>query len=228
MAIKKVGTITHEKYGITVPLRLDTTSMEFTATWERPTPDATGVHMVRHSERGKDGEEVRDAMLAFIDAQMSIEWEPVVEVIPMHNFASSEQVRATAACAMAVTRFWLGRPAVGDMQRAEWQIKPEDRSTTSRPFYVTSSDSRMVYSKDFTFPYRAKPRHYGAERIYLAFSEELWAGLTLIEQRINEARRMLETMLGTDEALDRVRELGAQVLPALLAAPSETESINDV
>lgn len=223
MATKKVGVIKHEKYGIEVPLRLETDSMTFVATWERPTPDATGIHVVRHTERGKDGEEVRDAMLAFIEAQMAIVWEPVVEVIPMHGFASSEQIRATASCAMAVTRFWLGRPAVGDMQRAEWHIKPEDRSRTSRPFYVTSSDSRMVYSKDFTFPFRAKPRHYGAERIYLAFSEELWAGLTLIEQRINEARKMLETMLGTDEALERVAELGAQVLPGLLAAPSAPE-----
>jgi|SRR5262245_3690851 len=219
MATKKVGVIKHEKYGIEVPLRLDTDRMEFIATWER---GSVQTGLARHTERSKDGDEVRENMLAFIDAQMTIAWEPVVEVIPMHNYASSEQIRATAACAMAVTRFWLGRPAVGDMQRAEWQVPADKRSEASRPFYVSgSADGRTVFSKDFTFPFRSKARHYGAERIYLAYSEELWAGLTLIEQRINEARAMLETMLGTDDAIDRVRELGAQVLPALLAAPSE-------
>jgi hypothetical protein len=219
---RTVGTVVHEKYGITVPLKLDLGSMTFSATWER---GAMGLGKIpqRHTESGKDGEEVRDAMLAYIDAQMSIAWEPVIEVLPLHDFAQSDQVRATASCAMAVTRFWLGRPAVGDFQRAEWHIAEADRVTTSHAFYPPSRHaSGLVMKSEFTFPYRAKPKHYGAERIYLAYTEELWAGLTLIEDRIREARTMLEQMLGTDDALDRVAELGAQVLPGLLAAPTTT------
>jgi hypothetical protein len=216
--MKKVGVIKHERSGIEVPLRLNTETMLFEAVWERPSE--TEGFPERHAERGKDGEDVRDAMLKFIESHMTMTWEPVIDVVPLHENAQGEQVRATAACALSLTRFWLGRPLIGDLQQARWDTDEEHRRERSGKFYVPVDLNHIVRSADFKFPYRAK-RRLGIEHIYLAYTEELWTGLKLIEQRINEARAMLEAMLGTNEALDRVAEIGAQLLPSLLAPPKE-------
>jgi hypothetical protein len=217
MARRKVGVITHEQFGVEVPLYLDTATMEFSAVWERPN-EAQRARQ-RHVEQGPNGDDVRKAMLKFITGALDIAWEPVIEVVILHDHAQGGQIRATAAAAIALRRFWVGRAAIGQMQQADWDIAPENRVACGRPFTIDSERDTILFGRDFKTPFRAKPRYgHEPERVYLAYTDDLWTGLQEVEAGIHRVRGMLESILGTPEGLEKVASIGAAALPLRLMA----------
>lgn len=215
MGKRKVGVIQHPDFDVKVNLTLDSDSMEFEARWEQQTFVS------------KDGEEVRDKMLKWIESQMSIQWEPVIRVVALHDNAQSDQIQATAAIAVAVERFWVGRVSQGDHRSVKWQDEAPRGLAGQRfqpPYGGGPRGSRPDHAeefkrmREFKLPYRGRRDSWTPVNVFLAYTPELWAGLQQVEAQIMKARELLEEMLGSEEGFTKVAQLGATLLPNLLNA----------
>jgi hypothetical protein len=123
--VRKVETIRHDKLGVEVPLFLDMQKMEFRAEYrgERFT--------------GKDGEDVRDRVLTFIQQENAITWHRVIEVrdesgrLGRANDEGGENPRQVGV-SMFYRRYWLGLAASGRILQAAWKTVDDDNVNYSR------------------------------------------------------------------------------------------------
>jgi hypothetical protein len=116
--VRKVEVIRHDKLGIEVPLFLDMQKMEFKAEYrgERFT--------------GKDGEDVRDRVLAFIQNENTITWHRVIEVkdeSSRFGRADDEGIggKTQVGVGMEYRRYWLGLTAAERILQAPWGARTD-------------------------------------------------------------------------------------------------------
>lgn len=229
---RKVDTIRHRELGVEVALRLNFETMEFHAEYG-------GKRFV-----DKDGDKVRDQVLAHVEKESAVTWELVIRVRNVSDRVSrareGENLRV-AGVAFEYRRFWLGRIASGRMVQVEYDVadsrrlelskdfKPKARETLSLAERGGVMDYKTVHERrnmlppngdTFTLPWReyTDPIYHGGGDTYLAYSLELWHGLESIADAIDRERAQLENLVNNVDAFDLVAQLGAAALPRLITA----------
>lgn len=198
----RVDWIVHHRTQTKVALRLDRKTMQFEAEYGGRT---------FHS---KDGAEVKAQVLDAIKAQCALEFHPVIEVALRHGYSSSShhaEVQA-ASIILELARYYYA--VDGEvMWILSWDNFESGNLERTKGWHPHTGRER------FSLPFRREANW--DDRLYAAYSEELWAGLQELQAVIEKAReRVLELMMG-DIGLESIRAMGARILRALPAGDEE-------
>lgn len=198
----RVDWIIHERTRTKIALRLNKSSMTFQAEWAGKT------------YWNKDGAVLRKQILEMVAASEHLEFSPVIEV----KMQPGRGCRYGTLCvdlSMELDRWFYASSNAGLLKLA-W----EDQDNKQKIKHWNPG-------KDFTgMPCHTRPRYApDFDRYYLAYTEDLWAGLGALFDTVERARAKVEELLGTDDAVHRLETVGAELIKALPAPKEEVDEI---
>lgn len=74
---------------------------------------------------------------------------------------------------------------------------------------------------EIVFPHANKGT-YGSPRVWLEYSEEVWAALDKMQETISQVNNQFQALIGTDEGYSRMEQIGREIL-RMLPAPTEEQ-----
>ena len=194
----RVDWITHKRTQTKVALRLDKSSMTFQAKWADKT------------YRDKDGAALRKQILGLIEASEHLSFHPVIQIEVMRpggQFGSGRKVDISMR---------LGRFYYADSDSGLLKLGWESRGNKHRIKHWNPG-------KHFT----GLPCHvphcysYDSDHYYLAYSEDLWAGLAVLLDCIEQAKARVIQLLSADDIVPRLEAVGVEFIKALPAPKEE-------
>ena len=196
----RVGWITHDRTGTKVALRLDKQSMTFQARW-------TGT-----TYKDQDGAVLRGRILELIEASEHLVFHPVIKV----RIIRSTYNEHSESIDVKISRFYYAN-SDSELLSTPWENKGDEHQVR-----------RWNPGENFTgLPHRGSRRYtYGADYYYLAYSEDLWVGLTALLDTIKRARANIVQLLNADNAALTLEAVGAEFIKALPAPKGEESSVD--
>lgn len=187
-----------------------------------------------------DGKAVRRwlaAQLGKVTKDQLLTWVPVVEVTDKSDERDGwgrREYDLYGACAVSIERYFLALTIdKAQWMRLSWEECADD-SPTALP-----DDERFRAAKDFregpgfvrqpsrhnrheerafTLPFFEGKRGGESLTSYLTYTPELWRGLEIVVETINESRKTLASLLSTKKGIETVRAVGASNGTLLLGA----------
>ena len=204
---QQVDEVYHERLGITVPIMLNRNTLEFYAEYEGDRIEA------------RSAQEVKQQVEDLVRGGLTAEWQPVlkVQVTTPRDYAMYEDVQGSLG--IKFRRYWVGFTPTGKTLQCEWNTPAAERRSAAkkytelvRPNEVERIDFRSLPA----VKHEGSSWHQGSDTYFLDYTEEMWAALNAIVAQLEKACDTLEQLLGTEEGRDRVMQVGAALLPAVL------------
>ena len=196
----RVGWIIHDRMRTKVALRLAKSSMTFQAEW------AGKVY------RNKDGAVLRKQILELIEASEHLVFHPVIEAEVARPGYGSYSSGRRAQVSLCVDRFFYAESSSGGLLKLAWERQDSSRQRHWNPgegFTGVPCHIPHCYS-------------YDPDRHYLVYSDDMWAGLGVLLDAIEQAEGRINEILSADDTLARIEAVGAAIIKAL-PAPKENE-----
>lgn len=184
---RKVGRVEFPPAGLAADIMFDPNTLKFHATVDDET---------FHHDAAK---ELEGIVLRALRDSASLVWEPVIRVEALTPFASRSDTPGFVG--FRVTRFRWAKKANGKLAQMRWG---ETETRFAKAFFWHPGQGEF------------KPPITEGDDYYLPYSEDLWATLDLLLDKIGELKVRLHGLLGTKEgykALSKMRLLDSGIIP---------------
>lgn len=220
---KEVDLIAH-KSGVTVPLMFN--------------PNAYGTYALKFNAvvadqyfRGDSADEVKAAVHKYLDANVKLEWVPVIEVEESAPFSSN----TWTFVGLETSRYYLARTQI-DIRMLRWDSTDTTANGDQAELYrLNNSKSFNGWPRDSMAPIRSMlpftpdPDSEGSQTHYLPYDEATWAALEHVTEAIGRLKLRLRELLSTTGGLKELTDMGEKLTAAfkLLPAPKKSKSEED-
>jgi hypothetical protein len=205
---KVISIVKHPRAGISVDIYLNHESLTFSAT------------VAGELIAGTDGKDVERRVWRAIEASMELDWQPVIEVHTLHPFASTDE----DFVGIEIDRFYVAvRKTDGRLLESAWSTDGHASFTYAKTFGKWSARDG-----EWKLPCNdgnGRPSLMDGTLYFMAYTDELWAGLEQLIAAIRALRARLDTLLATAEGQAMIATVGAQLLK-LLPGPGEDAQSN--
>lgn len=182
----KVDEYRNNKKGVIVELFFDRDSKEFFATY-------AGKQLRKPSIN-----ELRAAMHAQVEATVKLVWIPMITIDRITPFGNSNG----AFVGFDIERQWIAQTLPGFWVSLLWETyERTDKDTFIKQFYPA-----QAVRSAFKLPCHAE------DCFYLPYSEQLWKGLSEINEAILKLRDGLNKLLTTEDGLRRIETISIRKL----------------
>lgn len=141
-------------------------------------------------------------------------WMPIIQVTVQRQIyleASRSERKRYADLSLEISRFYVSLNHNRQWLRAEWDV-PENERSRNNKWANWGGTNRPANINDI--PFHSK----GNEQHFLPYSENLWAGLNRIVEKLNELRNQVAQALGDNQNVQNIEKIGSDVLGTLLPA----------
>lgn len=202
----KVGEFKYAPANLVIEIRYDNTEQVFWSLFAGQTLQAP--------TQG----ELESALKALIKAAYDVEWKRMIIAKPRR-----ESNREAAGVRLAIERVqWAYLPGAG-LKLTQWDAEGDYRIAWSHFFYIKDMQYDHERLPHWSPPYIEPKRyvHDDDERYYIPYTDQIWDGLIIVQQRIAEIGQRLSTILGTSEGLLLLDSLAsALALPESAVEPA--------
>lgn len=188
--------------------------------------------------RDKDAGVVRQWLYKRLDEQKELSWHPIIQLITNRNDPdmSPEKVDKKAYFKLGIARFYLGLVPGGGILMSPWEAgRGWEGYWESNEKKLSDSELRYKHSKRFThFELKdgelALPRtglriQYSSSLThYIAYTEEMWAGVLQLIKATDELGRRLSDMIESDEGQQQLLNVGLQLSQFQLTAGEKKDA----
>jgi len=206
---KVISTVKHPRAGMSVDIYLDAESLTFSAT------------VAGEIISGKDGKDVERRVWRAIEASMELDWQPVIEVHTLHPFAVTDE----DFVGIEIDRYYVAvRKTDGRLLEARWSTDGQATFADAKTFgkwNPTSEGEWKLPCNDGN----GRPSLMDGTLYFMAYTEDLWAGLEQLIAAIRALRARLDTLLATADGQAMIATVGAQLLK-MLPGPGEDAQTN--
>lgn len=190
--LKKLGSWTHEKSGITVDYFINGTRFECTVLEQKL--NAPEAAVLRH--------QVMDRL----EHWMSMEWFPIINVEVSDEGAGGANYRDEPTgdgLSIKVRRFYLSRSPAGQVMQCGWDVDEEHRKAKMSTY--GGSDIALT-RLPLKAPFSCSGRGYRSDSGYLMdFTPELWATLVEMIQSLGKMRVQLAKLFKTRDGVAKLQ-----------------------
>lgn len=193
---QKVEEVRHPKYGGTAEIMFDRNPdmLDFFAT------------VGNETIRSKDAQQLKRDALKLIEQGSKLAWRPII-------FLSTEQ---NVGVHVESRRFWWAQRTDGRMLESHWQYQnDEDRVKWAQAFYWN-------FTSQPPFEPPVRPYKYGripGPKIYLPYTEETWAAVELLQERLAGIKEQINQLVNSDHGIAVLQNVGAHAIRNLLPMP---------
>lgn len=191
-------------FGGTLPVFLDRNELDFFA------------EMDGETWRAKTYDELTRTVEADLKKLIKLDWTPLIEIEIEKSHRNSWNREETdphrGELNFTISRYYIALARKG-WRKADWDIPVEQRSgNRAGVFYGPSKDFKIEALPWSDDSYRI--------RYWLAYNDELWAGLEGLVRKTHQLREQFIDLIGKPETHKRLTEVGASLLHLL---PEETK-----
>lgn len=190
---KKVDEFTHHLSGETVEIRLEGTTFAATVCGERITSPVAA--------------EVKSKARDLLDHWVEMKWFPVIELEV--DEPSTYGGNRSATIKMEFKRFHVSRTNLGTLYEVEWECDEVHRRSQMRTIRTGHHGEKITAGLKLPL---AAPLHWNGEKVWVDYSEELWASLNGIAEGIHQMRLLLSDLMKTRKGLAKLAGAGSGVL----------------
>jgi hypothetical protein len=128
------------------------------------------------------------------------QWIPVIEVEETHSWSGGN---FSCFVGFTVDRFYVTKRPDGKWMKSDWNMEGNHRSTACE----------MFKDKGFSIP-SAQDSEYDDDRrtFYIPYTEAKWFGFQRLNDAINELKKRLRELIGTEEGQKKISEAGRLML----------------
>ena len=205
---KIISTVQHPRAGMSVNVYLNQDSLTFSAT------------VAGELIAGTDGKDVERRVWRAIEASMELAWQPVIEVRALHPFTADDE----DFVGIEIDRYYVAvRKSDGRLLESAWSTEGHATFTYAKTFGNWSPQDGE-WKLPCNDSHGGRPSMDGT-RYFMAYTEDLWAGLEQLIVAIRALRARLDTLLATVEGQSMIATVGAQLLK-LLPGPGADAQTN--
>jgi hypothetical protein len=215
--VRKLETYKHTISGIDVDIYLNTNNSTFEARVEQD-----GEVFI-----DKDLNVVKAGLKEYLDNRVDLGWRWIIELELTTGTQWTGQPKSTAF-GFSKRKYVLSSKRVnGKYLMAEKRdfTKAHIHYGQEELYYLKDSKTWRWGEKgdegDLVLPFRAKSR-YGNPRIWLEYTDEVWAALNTMQDTIVGVANQFEELIGTEAGYENLQQIGAQIL-RLLPAPEDDD-----
>jgi hypothetical protein len=206
---KIISTVKHPRAGMSVNVYLNQDSLTFSAT------------VAGEIIAGTDGKDVERRVFQAIAASVELDWQPVIEARALHPFTAADE----SFVGIEIDRYYVAvRKTDGLLLESAWSTEGKATFTYAKTFGNWSPHD----DGEWKLPCNDGHGHTSmmdGTRYFMAYTDELWAGLEQLIVAIRALRARLDTLLATVEGQAMISTVGAQLLK-MLPAPDEDAQTN--
>lgn len=213
---RKVEIFRMPKYGAEATIYLDVSRGEFSGLYANQILSAGTIA------------EVRSMITKIVETNSTLNWIGVIEI----NFGgrwtfkkNDDNEEREAKADLTFKRYWIAKKLDGIYAEASWGKEYSsdkgfgDRMKRMREFGLRQWNAeRREYEarRDFALPFVNKGDRHEREtpEYYIAYTDEMWAALISIGERMDELQQRLIKILGTEESRAKLTTNIAGLLPA--------------
>ena len=215
--VRKIETFKHEVSQIEVPIYLNTNNSTFEAELEQD-----GERFVN-----KDLNDLKKELKAYLDGRVDLGWRWVIEL----EFTSSG--RYSSQTKSHVFGFRKSKYLLSSHRVNGKYLKTERRKFDKNHYDYGNEESYYLNDSkvwrwnqredegDVVFPCQ-NDGDFGGRMAWIEYSDEVWAALGQMQERISQVSEQFMELIGTEEGVDRIHQMGREIL-LMLPAPVEEQ-----
>ena len=214
-------TIKNHRSGDTCDLMLDRNRKTFFAEWQ--------------GERFEDAtaSKVEQWIREVLESSVKVIWIPIVEIeIARNDDRFISDTKPEARLAIKLQRYYVARMRSGEAKRSNWELPRigQYKDLTDDEIRMRTMERHIAKFRDIDnviqLPHWiSSPGNYNGvyitiRRGYLAYSEELWEGLSQIQRSLEVLAIKLEELVRMPVGQERIMAAGGRIIAARLPEPA--------